>query len=588
MIAHRTICLLVAIASAVIATAVTAVLVDAQGHSMRPAEPAVVPTAGTILPAAARVIPTINPVADDAADRNAESTGKPGDDDGDDATDPEREASDASGDDDGKDDANAQEVKPRRAIVRVNRHETVAGYIEELDAHVLVLRTRHGDLRSFARSRILQIIELLEPEPEEANRGRIILRDGPEHRGTILEDHFDYVLMEIEGVRVRFPREIVERVVPEPTFEERYQHFKATITPDTPDRHLAFCQWLYERRRYELAHEELTVLLRHRNLVAARQLMTLVEAQLQLDQSRRDRPDGADTSSGEATSPSESSSTPSVALPDRLLTPQEVNTIRVYELDFDRPPRLDVDVSTIHKLIEGYGTRPQMPASRAERAALHRADPIEVVQLMFELRARELYPEIQVKSEPYALNLYRQRVHNAWLIPNCATSRCHGGSDGGEFFLHNRNYRDARVRFTNLLILERLKLDPQWPLINYQEPMMSRIIQYALPVSEARLPHPEVPGWEPVFSRANRNLLEDAVEWVESMMAPRPDYPIDFDPKVDARVTSADGASTNPTDDAGDEAAGSPTETEDAPRGRPFDPFPSRQPGNRQDSDGER
>ena len=34
-------------------------------------------------------------------------------------------------------------------------------------------------------------------------------------------------------------------------------------------------------------------------------------------------------------------------------------------------------------------------------------------------------------AEPAALNVIRQRAHDAWLPQNCATSPCHGGLDGG-------------------------------------------------------------------------------------------------------------------------------------------------------------
>jgi hypothetical protein len=155
---------------------------------------------------------------------------------------------------------------------------------------------------------------------------------------------------------------------------------------------------------------------------------------------------------------------------------------------------------------------------------------LDVVRLMFELKARELYKDIEVKSEPYSLNMFRLRVHDTWLINNCATSKCHGGPYAGAFFLHRRNYKDDRVRYTNLLILDRLELDPEWPLVNYDKPDDSLIIQYGLPREQARKPHPRVTGWEPAFSPSNKKLQEAAVEWIQSMMVPRPDYPVQFEP----------------------------------------------------------
>ena len=113
----------------------------------------------------------------------------------------------------------------------------------------------------------------------------------------------------------------------------------------------------------------------------------------------------------------------------------DVNLLRVYEIDFDRPPQVAVAPETIRSLIEQFGTSKLIPVEPRERTALYRADPINIVRIMFELRARELYPEIEVITEPWALNLFRQRVHNTWLIQNCAdvapAAKSRAGQRGG-------------------------------------------------------------------------------------------------------------------------------------------------------------
>ncbi len=149
---------------------------------------------------------------------------------------------------------------------------------------------------------------------------------------------------------------------------------------------------------------------------------------------------------------------------------------------------------------------------------------------MFELRARDLYPQVKVLSEPWGLNMFRRRVHDAWLINRCATSRCHGGPDAGRFRLHRRHYKDERVRYSNLLTLQRLDLDPAWPLINYDDPKSSLIIQYGLPANRADKRHPAVKGWKPIFTRATNRMLSRSVNWIEAMMQPRPEYPVEYQP----------------------------------------------------------
>jgi hypothetical protein len=150
--------------------------------------------------------------------------------------------------------------------------------------------------------------------------------------------------------------------------------------------------------------------------------------------------------------------------------------------------------------------------------------------MLFALKARDLYGDIKVLSEPKSLDLFRQRVHNAWMITNCATSRCHGGPDAGRFFLHNNDWKDPIVRTTNMLIVTRTTLDTL-PVIDFEKPTDSLLFQYALPKTEARRPHPDVKGWEPVFTKSRGELKGDFVDWVRSMRVPRGEYPsIEFEP----------------------------------------------------------
>jgi hypothetical protein len=411
-----------------------------------------------------------------------------------------------------------------RVILRLGRHREVMGHVELDDADVIVVRTLSGSIESHPRLRILDIVRLVDPEPDQ--RGTVVLRNGQQRTGIIIEDAFEHVLIEVEGIRARLMREAVDRILLEPSFEDRYAELRATVRPGMIDQHLVLCRWLVDHRRYELARENLLEILEHKEFGEARQMLRVVDAQLALlEQSAERERTGAPRRGARDDAPR-----PEHPLAGRILSRDELNVIRVYEIDFDNPPRVSISQEAIRMLVESRSTSDLIPASQAERARLFRADPLDVTRLMFELRARELYPEIKVHSEPMALNAFRQRLHDTWLLHNCATSGCHGGPDAGALFLHRNSFRDERVRYTNFLILDRLVVDPQWPLINYDDPEMSLIIQYALPRHAARLPHPDVPGWKPVFARANERMKRDSIEWIRSMMQPRPEYPVDFDP----------------------------------------------------------
>lgn len=428
-----------------------------------------------------------------------------------------------------EDDAEAP-ATPQRIIVEVGRFETAMGTLEMEDDDMVVLRNRRGEVESYPKNRIIRIIRLVDPVPGQT--GVVFLRNGQSREGVIIEDTFEHVLIEIEGIRARLLRETVDHVVLTPTFEQTYRRFKAALLPDHPYQHLELCRWLFQERKYELCKEELDALLAKSELVEARRLMRLVDAQLALIGPAKGEPKAPARQPADDESDSESSSDGPIANRPGILTHEEVNLIRVYEIDFDRPPRVLIEAPTIQKLIETYSDNKLIPGSRAERNALFNADPLDLVEhLFFELKARELYPEIKVITEPYALNQFRIHVHNTWLMNNCASTDCHGGKFGGRLMLHRSGYRDARVRYTNFLILDRLKLDPELPpLIDYDQPMNSLLIQYGLPREEARYPHPEVPNWSPAFTPGSRKGVNATVDWIKAMMYPHPEYPVAFEP----------------------------------------------------------
>ncbi len=408
-----------------------------------------------------------------------------------------------------------------RVIVRVSRNREVNGFVELENDDVIVIRTLDEKVESFPKPRLLKIVRLRDPMPGQ--EGTVILRNGQLRKGIIIEDTFDHVLIEINGIRTKLVRRIVDYVVLVPTFEELYAQYKATLKPNMPDAHLDLCRWLLKERRYELARAELLELFEYAQLPDATRLLRFVDAQLAL----ASRPDDAPREPQRATTRPDGNKR---GLPDGILSRADVNLIRVYEIDFDRPPKVAVPHETIRALIQNYRSSTLIPDSEEARTAMFRLEPIEIVRLMFELRARDLYPQVKVLSEPWGLNMFRRRVHDAWLINRCATSRCHGGPDAGRFRLHRRHYKDERVRYSNLLTLQRLDLDRAWPLINYDKPENSLIIQYGLPASRAHKPHPAVKGWKPIFTRSTSRMLSHTVNWIEAMMQPRPEYPLEYQP----------------------------------------------------------
>ena len=421
--------------------------------------------------------------------------------------------------------------KPKRAYIVIDRVSVAAGIVESDDDAIIVLRDDKGRIKSFSKTRVISISYLL--EGPAGRRVRVLFNDGRVLVGTLVEDGYEHVEVEISGIKTKYPREAVLAVKPYPTDRELYQRFRTTLEPDQYAARYTLALWLYNKKMYAESQIELESLLDATNNYDAKRLLTEVKAQIALMEGRSDGAgdatkdpmrEGGGAAPGRIVAPG---TTGLLASP--LLSDAEVNLIRVYEIDTTNPPRLQVPQSVIRAMLDKYADSDLIPAKSAEKTAYFSKEPIEIVKTLFALKAREFYGEIKVLGEPDSLNLFRLRVHNAWLIGNCATSKCHGGADAGRFFLHNRDWKDDNVRYTNMLILLRSRIDTL-PLIDSEKPTDSLIFQYALPKTEARRPHPDVRGWTPVLTSGRHGLQEDFVDWVRSMRLSRGEYPVDYTP----------------------------------------------------------
>ncbi len=422
----------------------------------------------------------------------------------------------------------APEGALRRVHVIESRAREFSGWVISDDDTTFTVQ-RGDDKQIFEHGRVLSVIELVEP-PVGGATGLIAMRDGTSIRAHVLDDQFDRVIYSIAGIRTEVPRDRIWHVTLDMAFDERYRKLKAALRDDDLDGRLAMCRWLFDQRAYDEALDETRSLIATRPLDEAKRLLAALEAQVSVIRT---------TPVPSAAGGSTAVGAQSTHLPDRLLTPEEINLIKVYEIDFEHPPAVTVPVQTIKDLIATHASSDLIPERESERTRLLTRDPLEIVKLMFDLRARDLYAQIVVDSEPASLNQFRLKVHNAWLLSNCATSRCHGGVDAGRFFLHARNQASDSVRYTNLLILLRSTFDGR-PMIDFDHPHDSLLVQHALPRSSARFPHPDVPGWKPVFDRSNERLMSDCERWVQSMHQPRPEYPVEFTPPALASPDAKD------------------------------------------------
>ncbi len=350
--------------------------------------------------------------------------------------------------------------------------------------------------------------------------------EGERFEAQFVSDDGKSLRVRIAGIVVSIVRESVERLVVLDPPLDRYRQMRALIADSDLDRLVLLAQWLQRRRLYAEAVRELEhVLGRDPTHGEAIRLHREVEQQAALAGRTRQEPENPPA-------PTERPPAPTRPRPGDfpLLSPEQINLMKVYEVDLSNPPRLVIGRETIQRLLTQYADDPLIPATRDGRARFMSKPPQEILDLMFRLRARDLYAEVQVLDQPESMRLFRDHVHAAWLVNTCATTRCHGGSQAGRLQLTNyRPTSDASV-YTNFLILERFVTKDGQRLINYEEPEKSVLLQMSLPRDDSSAPHPDVPGWRPAFRNRNERRFEQAVEWIRSMYRPRPEFPIEYSP----------------------------------------------------------
>lgn len=376
-------------------------------------------------------------------------------------------------------------------------------------------------------------------DPAPGDEVLLIWRNGQRMRATWAGRTGADIEVVIGGLRTRIPAREIDRVVPQRPAIERYHDMRTVIDDADVDRLLALAEWCRANRLYDQALADLghVLTLEPANPEALR-LARIVEQERALR-----RAEAATREDGERRERSRPA-LPRGIRPDLfpLLTEEQVNLLKVWELDLENPPRIQIDRATVDEFLSRYADDPAIPATADGREAFHRKPPVEILAEMFRLRARELYGRVRVLDMPESLDRFRRDVNATWLVNFCASTRCHGGENAGPLLLYNRDPRAERAALTNFIILDRARLADGRPLIDYEDPERSPLVQMLLPPQRSSAPHPQVKGWRPLFRTPDARRYTDAVEWIRSMRTPRDEAPIEYQPPTVADVIPADQA----------------------------------------------
>ncbi len=370
--------------------------------------------------------------------------------------------------------------------------------------------------------------------PEPGDTVKFIFTSGDTVEAEVVGVEPDRYVVRIGGLEVDLRHSDIEDLIVLPSLAERFRQMRGLIEATDPDSMAALANWAFERGLHERALRVIDeAIAAAPNNAELREQRQLLSAQIELARERRRREAEREMEQLLDPEPEEPGGVSRMPRPYPdfpLLTEEQVNLIKVLEVNLKDPPRILIDRETIDILLSRYAENPLVPTTRVGRENFRRRRPAEILEVMFRLQARELYPQVRVLGHPESMRAFRDHVHAGWLTNNCSTNRCHGGEDAHGLILFNRRPTAARSFYTNFLILERYRTTGGRPLIDYASPEESLLLQMGLPPEEAITAHPQVEGWEPVFRDRNARGFRRAVRWIEMMYRPRPEHPIEYTP----------------------------------------------------------
>lgn len=369
----------------------------------------------------------------------------------------------------------------------------------------------------------------------------LILKDGSRVVGRLQSVDDEKYTMLISGIPTRFAKEDVIRVLEQPPLATQYKQMRASIEDGDLDRRLLLAEWLRDRKRLDLALAEVESVLKiDAAHPGAKQLKKMLELQIDInaDSARRKAAREAAKDPSNPVEPAPENPDSKDTRPFPVLSEDQINLIRVYELDLNNPPRMLIPRELIASLISRYSDSGLLGATPEERELLYQARPSQILDIIYRLKAQDLYPMVKVLEDPSSMAAFKRDVHQGWILNSCASIRCHGGESAGRLMLKHTRSSDASTYYTNFLILDRFRLADGRPLISYDEPEKSPLIQMALPRNLTTRPHPAVRNtagidqWKPAIRSVDDRRYKTTLDWIRSMYKPRPNYGLTYDPPL--------------------------------------------------------
>lgn len=354
---------------------------------------------------------------------------------------------------------------------------------------------------------------------------------GRTFEGELLSETDDAVVLMISNIETSIQRSDIESITFKKSGAELYAQRRAALEDDDLDGRFGLAYDMYEMGELDLARQE-TRALREAFPDAERvkRLDGVITDAIRL---REDR--GADAAAARPAAEPDETAAPRrggedrQSLREQQLTDEQINLIRLWELPVDLEelqPRIVIPRQTIDKLLDEYADRDGIPRGRSAQNEFRRGQGWQQLPFFFDVRARELYPQIRVVEDPPAMRTFRTTIYPLYV--RGYFSRTFGEGDIEGLRLFGGRGDQLRVAYTDFYILHSYREGHAY-MIDRDKPEESLLLQWGLPRDQARYKAPDVPGWRPFFTGEDDPQFIQIRDWIDSLYK-SVDYGIDYTP----------------------------------------------------------
>lgn len=373
--------------------------------------------------------------------------------------------------------------------------------------------------------------------PAQARQAEVTTRNGRTFTGELVSQDSRQVVIEIAGIRTPINRSDIVSIEYKQDPDEAYAQRRAELADDDFEGRYNLASDLYDEGALEQALTELRSIeqdFADADMHDVHSLRDLVQLRIEMSQREPRRPAAPAVEPPPAARPS-TAPRPTQPAEQALLTEEQINTIRLWELPQDlaeAQPRVAVPREVIDDLFQKYSTHEDVPRGADEQRRFRAQPGWQQLAFLFQIKARDLYPRVQVHEDPQPLLDFRRRINPIYVVRYFHENFGQGRVPDLDLELVAQDPNSIAGAYTNFYILSTAQYQEQ-PLINRAQPLESLLIQWGLPRDAAKYQAPQVENWRPFFRGLDDPRLQMYLDWIASLY-PNPDYQIEYPPQPQA------------------------------------------------------